>query len=586
MKSTSYSQFCMRVFKNVCSRGEKGKIAEKDLLLEKANITMTHEEYCALSLMSTLLATLVYVSITVFFYFLLPSHYLSVLLLILSPCVALSIWGLYRYAPIYYMKKRAASIDRFLPYSVNFISTMSETGVSPAEIFRTLSTIDIYGEIQNEAKKISKEIDIMGVDNNTALQHGIEHSPSKKFKSFLQGLLGTLQSGSKLDAYLSAMVQQYMNDDLLVRKKNLDFLALIAEMFVMAVIAFPLFLVIIVTVFGFIGEAGSSNFDILFLLAFIVLPLSYAAFYVLIKSTSIEEIGKSKDEPEHSIREMYNNNKPSILILLTSVVILAVFYVAVFLLNYYGYIAITFYHYFDLGFLSLLLVIGPFGFYNHVKAKKKKEIQERLPDFLNSTANSLSSGMTVFDAIKVSSKGSYGSLTPDIKKMNAELSWRIPIKKVFTNFADRMKSPLIKRAVITINRGLSMGGNTPKIFKAVSKELTQVNEVKEQRIANMSMYTVVIMMCFFVFLAIMLILNNTLFSYFFDIQEQQTGSMEGFVSAIDPQRLYYALYSFVFVQGIGSGILGGYMMDGNLSSGVRYSFLLGVTSIFVFKFLF
>ncbi len=192
--------------------------------------------------------------------------------------------------------------------------------------------------------------------------------------------------------------------------------------------------------------------------------------------------------------------------------------------------------------------------------------------------------MTVFDAIKVSSKGNYGSLTPEIKKMNAEISWHIPIKKVFTNFAERMKNPLIKRAAITINRGLSMGGNTPKVFKAVSKEITQVNEVKEQRITNMAMYTVVIIMCFFVFLCIMLILNNTLFTYFFDIQQQQTEG--GFISSIDPQRLYYALYSFVFVQGIGSGILGGYMIDGNLPSGVRYSFLLGVISIFVFKFLF
>jgi len=585
MKSTTYSQFCMRVFKNVCSKIEKGKISEKNLLLEKANIAMVCKEYYALSMMNALLAALVCIFTAVFFYFFLPSHNFPLLLFILSPCVSLSIWGLYQYMPIYCIKKRAASIDRFLPYSVNFISTMSETGVSPAEIFRTLSTIDIYGEIQQEAKKISKEIDMMGVDNISALQHGIERSPSKKFKSFLQGLLGTLQSGSKLDAYLSVIVKQYMNDDLLVRRKNLEFLALIAEMLVMAVIAFPLFLVIIITVFGFIGDSGSSNFDILFLLSFIILPMAYGAFYVLIKSTCIEEIGKSKDKPENSIKEIFINNKSSIIILLTSVVIIAVFFVAVFLLNYYEYIEITFYHYFDLGFLSLLLIIGPFGFYSHIKAKKRKELQERFPDFLNSTGNSLSSGMTIFDAIKVSSKGNYGSLTSEIKKMNAELSWKIPIKKVFNNFAERMKSPLISRAVITINRGISMGGNTSNVFKAVSKELAQVNEVKEQRIANMAMYTVVVIMCFFIFLSIMLILNNTLFSYFFDIQAQQTGAI-GFISSIDPHQLYYALYSFVFVQGIGSGILGGYMMDGNLSSGVRYGFLLGVVSIFVFKFLF
>ncbi len=586
MKSTSYSQFCMRVFKNVCSRCGKAKRAEKDLLLDKANIAMTCEEYCAFSLMNTLLATLISVSITTVFYFF-SIHTLPLFFLLVFPlCVTLSIWALHRYFPTYCTNKRSANIERFLPYSVNFISTMSETGVSPAEIFRTLSALDIYGEIQNESKKIAKEIDVMGVDNITALQHGIERAPSKKFKSFLQGLVGTLQSGSSLDAFLSTIVQQYMDDDLLTREKNLDFLALIAELFVMAVIAFPLFLVIIVSTMGFIGDVSASTFDILFILSYVVLPVSYAMFYVLIKSTCIEEIGKSKDEPGRNIKEHYENNKSSISILLTSAVILAIFYAAIFLLGTYGYLSITFYQYFDLAFLSILLLIGPFGFYNHTKAKKKEEIQKRLPDFLNSVGNSLSSGMTVFDAIKVSSKGNYGSLTPEIKKMNAEISWHIQIKKVFTNFATRMKNPLIKRAIITINKGITMGGNTPKIFKAVSKELNQVNDVREQRNANMSMYTVVIIMCFFVFLFIMFILNTTLFAYFFDIQQQQTGSIKGFVNVVDPQHLAYALYSFVFVQGIGSGILGGYMMDGNLSSGVRYSFLLGVVSIFVFKFLF
>jgi hypothetical protein len=40
------------------------------------------------------------------------------------------------------------------------------------------------------------------------------------------------------------------------------------------------------------------------------------------------------------------------------------------------------------------------------------------------------------------------------------------------------------------------------------------------------------------------------------------------------------------VQSIGAGVMGGFMMDGKVSSGVRYSFVLGLISLFVFKFLF
>jgi len=57
------------------------------------------------------------------------------------------------------------------------------------------------------------------------------------------------------------------------------------------------------------------------------------------------------------------------------------------------------------------------------------------------------------------------------------------------------------------------------------------------------------------------------------------------LSVFDPLKLNYTLYSFVFVQSIGSGFLAGFMMDGKLSSGIRYSLLLGIISIIVFKML-
>jgi hypothetical protein len=47
--------------------------------------------------------------------------------------------------------------------------------------------------------------------------------------------------------------------------------------------------------------------------------------------------------------------------------------------------------------------------------------------------------------------------------------------------------------------------------------------------------------------------------------------------------LNYTLYSFCFVEGIGSGLLAGFMMDGKLASGVRFSVILGLISILLFK---
>ena len=53
---------------------------------------------------------------------------------------------------------------------------MAVAGISPAEIFQTLANISVYGEVQKEAMKVSKEISVMGVDNITAIKHAIEVS--------------------------------------------------------------------------------------------------------------------------------------------------------------------------------------------------------------------------------------------------------------------------------------------------------------------------------------------------------------------------------------------------------------------------
>lgn len=583
MRSTKYSQFSLRIFKRIASRFfiEDG---ERNLLMEKANINLPYEEYKALACMNILISILLPVVVIFVITFLIPSIPFSILA-ILAICIP-SIVGLaYWYYPEYRIKSRAADIERFLPYSINFISTMSKTGISPGEIFRTLAKADIYGEIQNEAKKIAKEIDVMGVDNLTALKHGLERTPSKKFKAFLQGMIGTIQTGSDLSAFLNSSVERYMRDDLLARKKNLEFLGLIAELFVMAVIAFPLFLVIIISVMGFIGKTTSTQFDVIYLIAFIMLPLAYYGFYVLIKSTTIQEIGKSRKETASNFRELYENNKSSVHIILFSLGVLIFFYILLTVLQIFGYLTLSFYHILEVIFLSFLVIIGPIGFHSYMDTQRRKEIQYKFPDFLESVGNSLDAGMSIFDAIKTSSKGKYGKLTPELEKMKAELSWNIPIKTVFTNFANRMKNPLLKRAVVTINRGIQMGGNTSKIFLAAAKEIRQVNDVREQRTANMSMYTMVIIMCFIVFLFIMYVINNTLFSYFFNFQATQ-GDLGSVINIVDYNRLHYALYSFVFVQGVGSGLLGGFLLDGNLSSGVRYSFILGIISIVVFKLLF
>jgi len=588
MKKSNYSRFCKELFKRFFHDLKEKELQEKNLELEKAKIPMEYIEYYSVAIMNLFIAAIISILIPVFIYYIFPNPLTLFLVLLIPLIVILVIAFFYLYQPKYIISRRAENIDRFLPYAINYISSMAVAGVSPSEIFQTLSTIRVYGEIKNEAKRIAKEINVMGIDNITALKNAIELSPSHKFISFIQGMIGTIQSGSDLNNYLSNISEKYLGDDLIERKKHLDLLGVVAEGFVISVIAFPIFLVIILSVMGFFGGSMDISIFVLFLFSFLILPFVYLAFYFIVKSATVENVSRYIEKNNEDITSFYKKNKTALLILLfslfTSIIIIAIFL----LLSNINIVEPGLYLNLDILFLVILIFLGPISYYLFIQHKKKKEIQDRLPDFLTELGDSLSSGMTVLESIKTAEKGKYGELNSEIKKMKSQLSWNIAVKDVFINLSERVRSGILQRVVIIINEGILMGGNTSSIFKAAAKEVGQINQIEHQRKANMSIYFSVIVLCFFVFLAIILILDRTIFTSFFELQTEQLDQLGSVITieTVEPLLLKYGLFSFVYVQALGSGILAGYMMDGKVSSGVRYAIVLAVISFIVFKILF
>lgn len=287
MKSTTYTRFCRRSFANTFERFDISETT-KNNLLEKADIAMVYQEYYSMVLMNVIIGFISAFMSTLIFYMIMPHPITASLLLIVSLPTPVGIGFYYIFLPTQKSKSRGKKIDRFMPYAANFINTMSVAGISPAEIFEALSNVELYGEIQKEAKKITTEINLMGVDTITALKNAIVISPSEKLKKFIQGILSVIQSGSELGPYFERCVNDYMVTDLTDRKRNLESLAIMAESFVVTVIAFPLFLVIILSVMGL--TSGGIDFGFIYMVAFVILPMAYIGFYVMMSSGMGETI--------------------------------------------------------------------------------------------------------------------------------------------------------------------------------------------------------------------------------------------------------------------------------------------------------
>jgi len=287
VRSSPYSRFCKRILRDVF-RKMKIYDEDKDHIMEMADIRMTYEEYYSMTIITTILVFISSLIASLIIYMLIPSNITMALVFLLPVISVLSVSSYFLFLPESRANARAKKIDVLLPYAVNFIATMSSAGLSPAEIFKRLSNVDLYDEIQKEFRKIAKEIYLMGVDTITALKHAMERSPSRKFKDFIQGIISTIQSGSDLNMYLKNIVEKYMQLDLMERKKSLESLAVVAEMFVISVIAMPLFLVIIISTMSLTSSGGTIPFNFIYLLSFFILPAAYFGFYMMMKSVSVE----------------------------------------------------------------------------------------------------------------------------------------------------------------------------------------------------------------------------------------------------------------------------------------------------------
>ena len=105
------------------------------------------------------------------------------------------------------------------------------------------------------------------------------------FQEFLQGVVTTSTSGGQLKPYFLQKAEQFEKEYKLDMRSQLETLGLMAESFVTVVVAFPLFLVVIMAIMAIVPSgAGSGDMTVtlLYLVVFMMIPISQFGFIFFI----------------------------------------------------------------------------------------------------------------------------------------------------------------------------------------------------------------------------------------------------------------------------------------------------------------
>ena len=217
-------------------------------------------------------------------------EYRNPVLKIISVAVIMGIFGAGTFiAFLNYPKlvnsNRKRNIDTMLPYAVHYMSAMSGAGVIPVDIFSSLANNKIYGEAAVEASYVVRDIKVLGNDLVQAMKNVASTTPSYRLQEFLQGAVTIVSSGGDLESFLKLKAEQFVIESKREQKEFLDTLGLIAETYVTAFVAGPLFLIVMMSVMTIMG---GMDLMLMYLLIYLVIPVGSIVFVILVSSITPE----------------------------------------------------------------------------------------------------------------------------------------------------------------------------------------------------------------------------------------------------------------------------------------------------------
>lgn len=192
-------------------------------------------------------------------------------------------FGILQVIPMLKVKTRASKLSEEIPHFIGYMSTLASSGLTLEGIFKAIAKEDTEEEIVKDARFITRNIDILGMDLITAIKDLIQRSPSGPYSELLEGTIVTVQSGGDLKEYFNATAKVQLEEKKNLLKKTTESLGTVAEIYTILLIVFPLLAVIMLSIMAIMSPdlAGFDLITLMNILTFAVIPLSGVLMLVM-----------------------------------------------------------------------------------------------------------------------------------------------------------------------------------------------------------------------------------------------------------------------------------------------------------------
>jgi flagellar protein FlaJ len=612
--------------------------------LRQARIPIPVDKYLARSAVVSLLVAVGALLLSVLICIPLYTLFGAKVFLLAIP-VPLVFGGIAYYLFSYYPKFRsgeiAASIDRSLPSAITYMYALSRGGLELVEILESLARQrHVYGGVADHVGYVVRDIRYLNIDIIKALHDASERSPSRNMRDFLDGLVMVIDSGGSLTEYFKIKSSYYYKQAGADQEKYLNTLGMIAEGYITVFVAGPLFLMTILVVVGMID---SSSIILLNALIYGLIP-GATLLCVLLLSTmagsreeayqvpaattksnvfegvgvkpaeivedalftrleTAEKIKKYKKFFKNPVKTFFENPVYALYITVPAALIYVV--IAIYMKGYLsiGPIIATLsgatgaasgaqLEFPSMSVLDDVVVFGmfvllvPFTFFYESRARRIKNMEREMPEFLRRLASMNEAGLTLTSSIKASLRSKLGVLDSEIRRMWRDIEWGASTSVAMTRFEERVRTAMISRTITLIIKANEAVSDIRQVLQIAAADSEASYRLKMDRLGNMTEYVMIVYLAFFIFLFIVYVLAAQFVSMVptGDASENLSQGME-MLAQYDAEKYILLMFHATLIQGFCSGLVGGTMGEGNVYSGFKHSIIMVAIAYVTFRLL-
>ena len=516
-----------------------------------------------------------------------PETYISLMLFVAAatlPVSIISLLILYLYGflpmmflvpfPIYVMigfmlfpinkaGEKANDMEREMPFAATYISVMASGGIAPYSSFKRLSNIDMLPATKIEAREITKDVEIFGIDPLSAIEKAAKRNPLEVFKDFLSGYASTVIIGGDIGHFLERKAEDIFKVRALRVRAAAERLAMLLETFIIVMVMMSLCFYIMFSVES-VYSIGMSMGSTMLMYTYVITPLLSVVFIYLAHSM----------QPKTPISEM----RPYKVFGACSAVAAVLFLL---LTDFMGYVRVPLFSQLhsivDLPMataIALFVATAPAAMVHNKLSSKKASTEKGINNFLRDLTEVRKTGLSPERCIESLADRDYGEFSKELRKISSEISWGLPVRRVIMDFLKRTRSWMTQIVMFLLVETIDVGGGTIAMIEALARFNNMTQEVDKEKKMAVRPY---VMMPYFA--SIMLVATTIMMITF-------TGTTAGLTGAKTTKNLGEVVITFTTASVFHSyliGLVAGKISEESISSGFKHAAILVVIAILASK---